>query len=91
MNLNCSQCKEGYIQTNDSSKFNKHLCAGFLTIPNCIKYDFDDDLLSSSLNCIGCDKNHFLKESKCEVRVNLNVYCIEYNEEEDKCKSCQPR
>ena len=60
------------------------------TIDDCISYDVQSTLITSSFGCTKCSDKYFLSDEtgKCVLRENLPSRCVSYNPVKDECAEC---
>ena len=87
--LICNKCAEGFIQIKKENYFNKNICLSLNNVDNCDIYDIRDDLFYSTLECLKCKENYYVKNNLCFLRTNLNTNCEELEEYKDECKKCK--
>ena len=88
LSLQCTECKQGYDISTESTDFSPKQCVGFLLINQCTEYDFKTGFSDSTLGCVKCSSNYYLSSGQCIQRKNKDINCIEYVGDVDKCKLC---
>ncbi len=54
-------------------------------VDNCIKYDISDTLQVSTFLCMECDSLYYLNSNVCLIRASLDINCLVYDPNNDKC------
>lgn len=86
----CEICENGFGPNIDKNKsdFRPNVCFGPVTVSNCIEYGYTNPPIQESYKCIKCSPSHYLDNGLCKIRAIIDVNCIEYIENEDKCNKC---
>lgn len=60
----------------------------FVLTENCVHYNKNVTLVSSTFKCDQCNTGYYLKEKDCVARLFTSEFCKTFNQTADECSEC---
>ena len=85
--LQCLKCtNNNYLFENENERISNS-CIQLNTIENCLRYHITNNLIHSSLDCLECNKNYYLRDKICKSQITIQN-CLIYSNSDPKCETC---
>ncbi len=86
--LICETCIEGFEVTSEPEDLVHSACLNIEYVEHCVEYDNQLILTQSTLECVKCEENYFMKENECILRSSGTSACVKYSPHFDFCTEC---
>jgi hypothetical protein len=85
--LSCLNCTVGYYATSALNDKPAYTCVEASAVKNCELHDTNINYMTTSLECLRCKENYYLKYNYCFNRTTVQN-CAEYNPNDNLCVKC---